>query len=131
MPMRVFSLILLAVTITVLSPVPLCAQETTARISGVVTDANSAVLPGARVELQQKGTVVASAITDGQGQFSISYLAPGDYTLVVYYVGFSKFETPVTVTAGKSARANAILKVASESESVIVTAERAHGEAEA
>ena len=131
MRIHVCSLFLLAVTIVVLGRIPVCAQESTARVSGVVTDANSAVLPGARVELQQKGSVVASAITDGQGQFTISYLAPGDYTLVVYYVGFSKFETPVTVTAGKSARANAILKVASESESVIVTAERAHGEAEA
>src|ERR1700676_3826643 len=131
MRIHVCSLFLLAVTIVVLGRIPVCAQESTARVSGVVTDANSAVLPGARVELQQKGTVVASAITDGQGQFSISFVAPGDYTLVVDYVGFSKFETPVTVTAGKLARVNAVLDVASESESVIVTAERAHGEAEA
>jgi TonB-dependent receptor len=125
------TLTLIAVTITVLGLAPVAAQESTGRISGVVTDANSAVLPGARVEAQQKGSVVASAITDGQGQFTISYLAPGDYTLVVYYVGFSKFETPVTVSAGKLARVTAVLNVGSENESVLVTAERAHGEAEA
>jgi len=127
----VSSLLLFVVVSVALGPTRVCAQESVARVSGVVTDANNAVLPGARVELQQKGSVVASAISDGQGQFTISYLAPGDYTLVVYYVGFSKFEVPVTVTAGKLARMNAVLNVASESESVIVTAERAHGEAEA
>jgi len=127
----VSSLVLFVVVIVALGPTRVWAQESTARVSGVVTDANNAVLPGARVELQQKESVVASAISDGQGQFTISYLTPGDYTLVVYYVGFSKFEAPVTVTAGKLARMNAVLNVASESESVIVTAERAHGEAEA
>src|SRR5260370_4362612 len=124
------SLFFLAVIIIASTGAPVFAQATTARLSGVVTDANSAVVPGARVDGQQKGAAGASAITDGQGQFTISNLPPGDYTMVVSYVGFAKFETPVTATAGQQARVTAVLNVASESESVIVTAERAHGEAE-
>jgi TonB-dependent receptor len=88
-------------------------------------------LPGARVELHLKGEVAASAASDGQGQFAIFNLAPGTYAVVVSYVGFSSFETSATVTAGQTARVTAVLKVSTESESVIVTAERAHGEAEA
>jgi TonB-dependent receptor len=131
MRILLYSTVMLAVTIIVLSPVPLCAQESTARVSGVVTDVNGGVLPGARVEAQQKGAVVASAISDGQGQFAFQNLPSGDYTLVVSYVGFAKLETPFKATAGQTTRVNAVLNVANESESILVTAERAHGEAEA
>jgi TonB-dependent receptor len=115
----------------VLRPTSACAQQNTSRIIGAVTDQNNAVLPGARVEVQQNGSVVASVTSDDQGQFTVSNFAPGDYRVVVSYVGFTKFETSITASAGKVARVNAVLNVASESESVIVTAERAHGEAEA
>lgn len=124
------SVFLLAPAIAAL-PTPVRAQQSAGKVSGVVTDSASAVLPGACVELQQKGQVVTSAATDGQGRFTISNLMPGSYALTVSYVGFSTFTTEVTVTAGQMARADAVLKVATESESVIVTAERAHGEAEA
>jgi TonB-dependent receptor len=107
------------------------AQQGVGRITGVVTDTGNAVLPGARVNVQRNGQTVASAITDDQGLFTIANLAPDSYKLAVSYVGFSPFETTVTVTPGQTTRAPAVLKVSSESESVIVTAERAHGEAEA
>jgi TonB-dependent receptor len=94
----------------------------------VVRDASNAVLPGAQVEIQQKGP---STVSDGQGEFTIGNLAPGSYTLMVSYVGFAPFQTSVTVAAGQIAHVNAVLNVASEGESVIVTAERAHGEAAA
>src|SRR6202035_3168302 len=55
---------------------------------------------------------------------------PGSYTLVASYVGFATFQTSVTVAPGRTARVNVVLNVSSASEQVIVTAERAHGEAE-
>src|SRR5260370_38614071 len=124
------SLFFLAVIIIASTGTPVFAQATTARLNGVVTDANSAVLPGARVDAQQKGAAVASAITDGQGQFTISNLPPGDYTLVDSYVGFAKFETPVTATAGQLASGTPGLNGASETRAVHPTAERAHREAQ-
>jgi hypothetical protein len=126
-----YSAFLLAAITAVLRPTTMCAQQSAGKVSGVVTDSADAVLPGARVELHLKGEVAASTASDGQGQFAISNLAPGTYAVVVSYVGFSSFETSATVTAGQTARVTAVLKVSSESESVIVTAERAHGEAEA
>jgi TonB-dependent receptor len=115
----------------VMWPVAIFAQQTTGKLSGTVNDAGNAVLPGARVELQQNGAIVASTATDSQGWFVLSSLAPGSYTLVVSYVGFSPFEKPVTLTAGQPTTVSPVLNVATETESVIVTAERAHGEAEA
>jgi TonB-dependent receptor len=93
----------------------------------VVTDSSGAILPGALVQVQP-GPSVSS---DDQGQFTISNLAPGSYTLRVSYVGFVSFKTSVTVAAGQATPVKAVLNVASETQSVIVTAERAHGEAEA
>jgi len=107
---------------------PAFAQVDRGIISGTVTDSTGAVLPGALVELQQKGP---SAVSDSQGHFLISNLLPGSYTLVASYVGFSPSTASVTVAAGQTAHVNVVLNVATEQDSVIVTAERAHGEAEA
>ena len=51
--------------------------------------------------------------------------------MTVSYVGFAAFSDKVSVTAGQVARVGATLKVASQNEEIMVTAERAHGEAEA
>jgi TonB-dependent receptor len=104
------------------------AQGDRGTIAGTVKDSSGAVLPGARVELQQKGP---SAVTDAQGQFIISNLAPGSYTLVVSYVGFSSFSTSTTVVAGQIAHVDAALQVESTSQIVTVSGDRALGEVEA
>jgi TonB-dependent receptor len=96
-------------------------------ISGEVRDAAGAALPGAKVELQPQVQPVTS---DGQGNFSISDLPPGAYAVTVSYVGFTPYTGNVTVTAGQTARVDAVLQVASRNDDVIVTAERPHGEAE-
>src|SRR5215470_3199923 len=129
--MRTLRSILLLVLAVAVLHLPLFSQQTTARVSGTVTDASNAILPGARIELRQ-GTAppVAATATDSLGQFTLTNLAPGNYTLKIWYVGFSSLEKPVTLTAGQSTSLNGVLKVSS-SESVLVTAERAHGEAEA
>ena len=96
-------------------------------VVGTVKDSTGAVLPGAQVDLQNG----PAAVTDGQGQFMIANIAPGTYTATINYVGFAPSTTSVTVTAGQTARLNIVLDVASKNDVVIVTAERAHGEAEA
>jgi TonB-dependent receptor len=123
-----YSLILMACTVAVMGPSPVSAQQSTSKINGLVTDTSGAILPGAAVEVEQNGL---KAVSDAQGQFTIPNVAPGTYTLKVSYVGFSTFQTPVTVVAGQPANVTAVLMVASDSESILVTAERAHGEAEA
>jgi TonB-dependent receptor len=123
-----FSLLLLiAVMIVVPGATPVNAQQAASKINGLVTDTSGAILPGASVEVQEKGL---TAVSDAQGQFTIPNVAPGTYTLKVSYVGFSTFQTPVTVVVGQPANVTAVLTVASDSESILVTAERAHGEAE-
>jgi TonB-dependent receptor len=97
-------------------------------IAGRVTDASGAVLQGASVELP---VAAYTAKSGNQGQFTITGLAPGSYELTISYVGFESFVKDVTVYAGKVARVEAVLKVASKNEEIMVTADLPHGEAEA
>jgi outer membrane receptor protein involved in Fe transport len=109
-------------------PSSLSAAEPKATITGSVTDASQAILPGAVVKLDEDKVIVAS---DNQGQFTITNVDPGTHKLSVDYVGFSPSTVTTTVTTGQVARVNIVMNVASDTERVIVTAERAHGEAEA
>ena len=117
-----------ALALGFLLEIPAAGQTGKGAISGRVVDSGGAVLQGARVELQPGG---AAAVTNQQGEFTVSGLTPGDYTVTVNYVGFATFSGKVTVTTGQFARVDASLKVASKNEEIMVYAERVHGEAEA
>lgn len=123
-----YSLILFLSFINLLWLVPAQAQERKGAITGRVTDAEHAVLQGARVKLQPNGRAVVS---DAQGQFTISDLAPGHYTLTASYVGFAPFSTDLDVTAGQAAKVEAALQISTHNEVVEVRGERQQGEIEA
>src|SRR5579859_1639615 len=128
MTLRSMPASLLVVVLILSLGISASAQTGKGAISGRVADSGGAVLQGARIELQPVG---AAAITNQQGEFTISNLTPGEYTVTVSYVGFAPFSFKVTVAAGQVARADAALKVATKNEEVVVYAERVHGEAEA
>src|SRR5579864_4098531 len=104
------------------------AQERKGVITGLVTDSAHAILQGARVELQPLGK---TTVSDNTGQFTITDVAAGSYTLQISFVGMADLEKPVTVTSGQNTKVEAEMQVASASDSVTVTADRVHGEAEA
>ncbi len=97
-------------------------------LSGRVADTADAVLPGAQVELLPRAGTVN---TDGQGEFTITNLAPGTYTVKITYVGFEQFTQEVTIVAGKNTQLKAVIQVQHKSEEVTVISERQTGEAEA
>jgi TonB-dependent receptor len=103
------------------------AQERRGAITGKVTDTGGGILQGAKVTVDPGGINVVS---DAQGQFLVSGLAPGTYTVTINYVGFTTFTTSVIVSAAQVANVNAQLLVASQNLEVLVTAERVSGEAE-
>ncbi len=60
------------------------AQNIAGAISGIVKNqAGTTAVVGAEVDAMQNGSVVNSAITDSNGNFTINALAAGTYTLVV------------------------------------------------
>lgn len=104
------------------------AQGQKGAVSGLITDDSGAVLKGAQVTLESP---VFNTISDEQGRFYINDVAAGSYTLTITYVGFAKFQQPVTVAGGQVANIDAKLKLESQNESILVTAPRVTGEAEA
>jgi hypothetical protein len=69
------------------------AQQSFGSISGVVQDAQGAVIPGATVELTNtaQGTVVRQVTTSEQGTFVITPLPPATYSLAVELPGFKRY----------------------------------------
>ena len=79
---------------------PGLANAQTGMLRGVVTDASSAeVLPGANLLLVELGT---GAATDIDGNYVISDVPAGTYTLRVTFVGYKQFQEPVTINSGEN-----------------------------
>src|SRR6202165_2478169 len=120
--------ILVALITMVALGLPAFAQERKGTITGTVKDSGNSALQSALVELLPLGRKV---VTDDHGQFRITDVPAGEYTLSVSYVGLAVSNVPVVVQAGQEVSANAVLQVASQVDQVIVSAERLQGEAEA
>src|SRR6266850_5322542 len=94
------------------------------RIAGVVTDESGAVLPGVAVEAASPVLIekARTAVTDGQGRFDIANLRAGDYTVTFTLPGFNVVKREgLTVPDNFTATANAVLKLGTLDETVIVT----------
>jgi len=124
----IYTFFLIAILCNTLWLSPAIAQEGKGSITGTVKDSSGGALKGALVELQPTGL---KAVSDEQGQFRITDVASGEYTLTVSYVGLANFTSTVKINGGQAASADAVLNVAGVNEQVVVTAERVQGEAEA
>jgi outer membrane receptor protein involved in Fe transport len=68
------------------------AQETTARISGQVTDQQGAAVAGADIELTNLSTGEKTVVKAGDdGYYSITFIQPGRYDLTVKIQGFKEY----------------------------------------
>jgi hypothetical protein len=103
----------------------LLAQSNRGTITGTVSDAQGALIPGVQVVLTNSETGAKSdTVTTGTGNYSLLQLPVGTYTLVVEQKGFNKYEqTNVQVQVAVTTRVDVVLKVGSATESVTVTSE--------
>src|SRR5579862_1611930 len=98
--------------------------QTSAGISGNVKDASGAVLPGVTVEAASPALIekVRTAVTDGQGRYTITDLRPGIYSVTATLTGFNTYKREgIDLSAGFTATVNAELKVGSVQETVTVS----------
>jgi len=82
-----------------------CAQETInyASLSGRVTDAQGAVVPGAQVSARQTETNVTSeTVTDAEGRFRFPYLKVGPYEVKAHLEGFAESTRALRLTIGSA-----------------------------
>ncbi len=116
------------VFIAVLLALGAVAQTGKGTLTGKATDSSGGVLHGAHVEVHPGG---GTAVTNDRGEFTIAGLEPGKYSVTISYEGLASVTSEVTVASGQNTIEDPVLAPASPSEVILVTAERAHGEAEA
>jgi len=122
--MRMSARIILAAVCVALSPIAAAAQTST--IAGTVRDTSGAILPGVTVEVTSPALIekVRSATTDGSGQFQITQLRPGTYTVTFTLPGFTVVKREgIELTSDFTATINADLKVGAVEETITVAAE--------
>jgi outer membrane receptor protein involved in Fe transport len=116
--------VLAIATLVLASSLPAFAQATTGTLRGTVTDPNGGVVAGATVTAKHQSTGVTSpSTTNGEGQYVISNLPPGMYTITVEPTsGFSKKAvTDVNVPIGQTTDLSVALALGSPTETVTVT----------
>jgi len=121
------SVIRLAAIAMVCALLPSVAHaQATASITGVVTDASGAVLPGVTVEASSPALIekVRSVVTDGSGQYRLEQLRGGVYAVTFTLPGFNTIKREGLELAGSfAASVNAEMRVGSVEETVTVTGE--------
>ena len=95
----------------------------TGTVSGVVSDASGAVMPGAKVVLLDLATSLArTQETSSTGQYIFVGVSPGNDTVTVTMTRFVPAEVRLSVEVAKSYNVNVTLKVGAPTEPVQVTA---------
>jgi hypothetical protein len=114
--------LMLACLIAALS---LFAQSDRGSITGTISDASGALIPGAKIVLTNLATGFKSdTVSTGTGNYTLAGLPAGNYTLTVESKGFSRYEqSNIDVQVAVTTRVEVAMRVGGASESVQVTAE--------
>jgi hypothetical protein len=114
-----------AIASTLLSSVPVAAQQDTAAIMGVVTDSSGGAVTGAKVRATDSSSAVTRETTTGEtGLYQFLSLPPGSYILRVEAQGFRPIVTaPIAAVVSTTKHQDFQLEVGSISDSVTVTEE--------
>src|SRR5688572_15911062 len=119
---RLTGLVGLVLLVVAVSTPAAFAQETS--IAGTVRDGNGGVLPGVTIVAASPALIekTRTAVTDGGGQYRITNLVPGLYTVTFTLTGFSTLRREdIEVRSEVTVPLNAELKVGAIEETVTVT----------
>jgi len=104
------------------------SQSTKGTLVGRVTDKSGAIIQNAAVLLTP---LSLSTSSDSLGEYILTAVPSGSYSLKVTSVGFSSSTKSIAVAAGQTLRVDVSLAVASNSEQVVVSAESGQSELQA
>src|SRR5437867_260401 len=120
---RAIRLLLLVAAPAVFAPATrVNAQVTTATLFGTVRDTSGAVVPGATITATHEGTGMArTSVTDDGGEFTLTALPGGAYTLRIELSGFkTSTRRGLQLSPGQTARQTFQIEIGAIEESVIV-----------
>ncbi|HWE50300.1 MAG TPA: TonB-dependent receptor [Bryobacteraceae bacterium] len=102
----------------------LAQNSTTGSITGVITDASGAAVPGVEVTATNDATgATETATSNGQGTYIVALLAPGSYHISAAKAGFSvSTYEHITVVVTEAATVNVQLNVGAQTQRVTVAA---------
>ncbi len=122
---RVLMSIFGAIAMAIVLVANAAAQTSTARMSGVITDATGGVLPGVQVQVNNVQTgATRSIVTNDRGRYVAAELPPGSYELTATMNGFDTLlRSGMTLTVGDDVAVNLTMQVGSVSTQVTVTGE--------
>ncbi len=114
---------LLALTLSLVTTTTAFAQgRQTGTIMGSVTDGASLVIPGATVTISSPALQgLRTTTTDGNGNFTLPGLPPGEYKVRIELAGMRPVEVRQRVDLGLTARVDTQLQLDSLTETVTVT----------
>src|SRR5215467_3577685 len=98
------NLTIIAVVLCLFLPVAGFSQAANGRITGTVTDASGAVIPGVTVEVTNSETgVVFATLSTETGTYSAPNLPPGPYSISAALPGFKKYNrTGINLAAAQT-----------------------------
>ncbi|MGH9845322.1 MAG: carboxypeptidase regulatory-like domain-containing protein, partial [Blastocatellia bacterium] len=101
----------------------LAQVTTTGRLTGLVTDSNGAVVPNARIIVQNDNTKARfTVVTNKDGEWALPSIDNGTYTVTVNAAGFKETVVQgVKVDIGQGATVNVTLEVGNVGDQVVVT----------
>jgi len=122
---RSLSGVILVILVLILFAPVLTAQSLFANLSGTVTDSTGAVVPEARITIQNAETRVSRQLTaNAAGFFSVAQLPTGTYNVIAEAKGFQKWVgSGITLQSSDDKTLNITMKVGAATETVEVSAE--------
>ncbi len=120
--LRKFTNGLLGFAVLLLVSAGACFAQSTATLSGTVTDPSGAVVPGAQVTVHSLATGLDRQVTtDSAGLYVAPSLEPGDYQVQAKAAGFSVYTVQkVTLQVDQRVTVNMPLAVSSAGETIQV-----------
>jgi hypothetical protein len=120
---RAFAILLLTVCVISLTATQMFGQAVNGTLLGTLNDTSGAVVTGAKVTATEVGTGIShDTQTNNSGNYTISNLPPGNYSLRVEAGGFKKESRgDVRVEVNSSVRVDMIMQPGAVSETVEVT----------
>ena len=112
------------VAVLLLAATPAMSQ-TNATLTGTVSDASGAVIPGAEIVIMNMETGESyTTATNETGSYTIPFIKPGTFELIVTTAGFKQYTREgIRLDTASAVRADAVMELGEVTESVTVEAD--------